>query len=293
VTELSAIQRQLIERLSHRASLCRLVFHAWAGFTSDVPVGARELTAAAHLSHSDDVGTSEILRTLKDLGLLDGIGPRWTPKAAFARELRSLSLIFSVIDIYKTRVQRNDTDVKLVTTTPERALALDRELASAGWQMPRTEDTDESMVDLFAGATRRIIVMTPFLDLRGGQILKSLLERSKPEIEISVILRNLDRPGRQDYPAGYALLQEFLSKRQARIFDYTLQHELGASVETFHAKLVLADDRKAYVGSANMTGASFELSVELGVLLTGKAARQLSHLAEAIMRCARPWKLLV
>jgi hypothetical protein len=40
-----------------------------------------------------------------------------------------------------------------------------------------------------------------------------------------------------------------------------------------------------------MTGASFEHSVELGVLLTGKAARQLSHIAEAIIRCAKPWNI--
>jgi phosphatidylserine/phosphatidylglycerophosphate/cardiolipin synthase-like enzyme len=291
MTELSAIQRQLIEALSHRASLCRLIFSVWSGFSPDVPLGAKELTVAAHLSHSDEVGTSEILRTLKELGLLEGVGPRWTPKAALARELKNLSMIFNAIDTYKSRVQKNDTEVKLVTTTPDRALALDRELTNAGWQMPRAEDTDESMVDLFAGAARRILVMTPFLDLRGGQILKALLERTRPEVEVWMILRNLDRPGRPDYPAGYTLLREFLWNRGARLFDYTLQHEAGAAVETFHAKLVLADDRKAYVGSANMTGASFEHSVELGVLLTGKAARQLSHIAEAIIRCAKPWNL--
>jgi phosphatidylserine/phosphatidylglycerophosphate/cardiolipin synthase-like enzyme len=293
MTELSAIQRQLIEALSHRASLCRLIFSAWSGFSPDVPLGAKELTGVAQLSHSDEVGTSEILRTLKGIGLLEGAGPRWIPKAALASELKNLSMIFNAIDTYKSRVQKNDTEVKLVTTTPDRALALEQELTNAGWQMPRAEDTDESMVDLFAGAARRILVMTPFLDFRGGQILKSLLERTRPEIEISVILRNLDRPDRPDYPVGYTFLREFLSKRGARLFDYTLQHEPGAAVETFHAKLVLADDQRAYVGSANMTGASFENSVELGVLLTGKAARQLSHIAEAIMRCARPCNLVV
>jgi phosphatidylserine/phosphatidylglycerophosphate/cardiolipin synthase-like enzyme len=43
--------------------------------------------------------------------------------------------------------------------------------------------------------------------------------------------------------------------------------------ETFHAKVLLADDDEAYVGSANMTKWSFEQSLELGVLVRGRAAR--------------------
>ena len=89
-----------------------------------------------------------------------------------------------------------------MTTKPQRAVALDRELDQAGWQAARTEDTDESIQALFTGAVRRIVVMTPFLDRPGAAILRSLLQRTRNEVEISLILRYLDRPDRDDYPEG-------------------------------------------------------------------------------------------
>ncbi len=282
-------QERLIVALSHRASLCRKIFDAWATVGPAVPVGAKELTSAAHLSYSDEVGTSELLRTLHSLGMLEGRGPRWTPTPSLASSMTTLAIIFGGIDTYRSRVQKNATDVKIIATRPERAVALDKELAEAGWQTPRPEETDESMADLIAGATRSIVVMTPFLDSRGGTILKTLLERAQDDVQITLILRNLDRPERKDYPVGFLPMLNWLRERRVTIYDYSVEHFPGAPIETFHAKLVLVDAIRAYVGSANMTGASFESSMELGVILSGEAARQLSRFVEVVVRCATPW----
>lgn len=282
-------QERLIVALSHRASLCSKIFDAWASVGPAVPVGAKELTNAAHLSHSDEVGASEILRILHNLGMLEGHGPRWTPTHSLAESMATLAVIFGGIDTYRSRVQKNATDVKIIATRPGRAVAFDRELAGAGWQTPRPEETDESMADLFAGAARNIVVMTPFLDQRGGKILKTLLERAQEDVQITLILRNLDRQERKDYPVGFPLILDWLRERRVTVYDYSLQHLPGAPIETFHAKLVLVDEVRAYVGSANMTGASFESSMELGVILSGEAARQLSRFVEVVVRCAKVW----
>lgn len=192
---------------------------------------------------------------------------------------------------YRSRVQKNATDVKVIATRPERAVALDKELAEAGWQTPHPEETDESMADLIAGAARSIGVMTPFLDIRGSVILKRLLERAHADVQITLILRNLDRPERKDYPLGFPLILDWLRERHVAVYDYSLEHFPGAPIETFHAKLLLVDGVRAYIGSANMTGASFESSMELGVILSGEAARQLSRFVEVVVRCAKPWAL--
>ncbi len=286
---LAQYQERLIVALSHRASLCSKVFSAWASVGSAIPVGPKELTSAAHLSHSDEVGTSELLRILHSLGLLEGHGPRWTPTPSLSSSMETLAVVFSGIDTYRSRVQKNATDVKIIATRPGRAVAFDRELADAGWQTPRPEETDESMADLFAGAARSIVVMTPFLDQRGGSILKTLLERAHDDVQITIILRNLDRPERKDYPAGFPLILDWLRERRVNVYDYSLEHFPGAPIETFHAKLVLVDEIRAYVGSANMTGASFESSMELGVILSGESARQLSRFVEVVVRCAKVW----
>jgi phosphatidylserine/phosphatidylglycerophosphate/cardiolipin synthase-like enzyme len=231
-----------------------------------------------------------VLDALRELGLIEGMAPRWRPTQALVEQLRPMAAAFGAIDVYQSRVQRDATLVGIVTTKPDRAIALDRELASAGWQAARTEDTDESILSLFTGAMRRIVVMTPFLDRPGAVILRSLLQRVHAGVEISLVLRNLDRPDRDDYPLGYPLISDWLSDCGVRVSNYSLRHIPHGPVETFHTKLVLADDARAYVGSANMTGSSFENSVELGVLLSGAAARQLEHFVRAVLRCAQPWQ---
>ena len=45
--------------------------------------------------------------------------------------------------------------------------------------------------------------------------------------------------------------------------NYALQRASGGR-ESFHAKVILADDCRAYVGSANVTGWSLDYSMELG-----------------------------
>jgi len=289
MTRLAGIQERLIERLSPRASLCSMLFNAWADLGPGIAVGAKELTAAAHLSYTEEAGASDVLVTLYDMGLLVGTTSRWRPAPVLAEHLAIMGVIFGAIDVYRSRIQKDSTEVDLVTTKPQRAIALDRELADAGWQAVRTEDTNESILTLFTGATRRIVVMTPFLDKPGAAILKSLLQHTPDGVEISLVLRYLDRPERGDYPEGYPLLADWLQERHVRIFNYSLEHAPGKPIETFHAKLILADGVKAYVGSANMTRSSFENSVELGVVLSGDAARQLEHFVSAVLRCAQPW----
>ena len=252
---------------------------------------AGQLTSAAHLSYSDEVGTAELLRTLHSLGMLEGRGPGWIPTPSLASSMTTLATIFGGIDTYRSQVQKNATDVKIIATRPERAVALDKELAEAGWQTPRPEETDESMADLIAGAARSIVVMTPFLDSRGGAILKTLLGRAQDDVQITLILRNLDRPERKDYPVGFPPMLNWLRERRVSVCDYSVEHFPGAPIETFHAKLLLVDAIRAYVGSANMTGASFESSMELGVILSGEAARQLSRFVEVVIRCAKRWPL--
>lgn len=288
---LDQIQERVIVALSHRASLCSKIFDAWATIGPTVPVGPKELTRAAHLSHSDEAGASQLLRLLYDLSMLEGSGPRWTPSSKLAASMKTLSMIFRGIDTYQTQVQRNATDVKIVATRPGRAVALDKELADAGWQTPRPEETDESMANLIAGAAHSIVVMTPFLDERGSDILKSLLYRAAPGVRITMILRNLGRPERSDAPKGFSRMLDWLRVRNVAVYDYSLEHYPGAPIETFHAKLLLVDGVRAYVGSANMTAASFESSMELGVILSGEAARQLSRFVDVVVRCAKLWNI--
>lgn len=70
------------------------------------------------------------------------------------------------------------------------------------------------------------------------------------------------------------------------IRDYAFQEEngsAGAGLETFHAKIVLADGAAAYVGSANFLYRSREENLECGFLLDGDAVAPVVVLVEAVL----------
>ena len=74
-----------------------------------------------------------------------------------------------------------------------------------------------------------------------------------------------------------------------RILDYKVYLPDG-TYETFHAKAVLADDRVAYVGSANLLEYGRQ-SMELGVAVEGTVVYPISALFQAIRQVATPISL--
>jgi phosphatidylserine/phosphatidylglycerophosphate/cardiolipin synthase-like enzyme len=53
--------------------------------------------------------------------------------------------------------------------------------------------------------------------------------------------------------------------------------------------VILADAIFAYVGSANVTAASREQSMEMGVIVKGQAAAEVAIIIDAIIGSAIPW----
>ena len=70
--------------------------------------------------------------------------------------------------------------------------------------------------------------------------------------------------------------------------DYHLSHDAAAGrslpIETFHAKLLVADSALAYVGSANLLSSSEGLCLETGFLVEGAAALDVARLVDAVLR---------
>ena len=96
----------------------------------------------------------------------------------------------------------------------------------------------------------------------------------------------LEDPTRLDYPVGYTLLRPWLAARAVKVFNYSIPRDGGGGRETFHAKVILADRHSAYVGSTNLTAASRNYSMELGVVLHGRAAVQIGEVVNAVIRAA-------
>src|SRR5262249_30480262 len=102
---------------------------------------------------------------------------------------------------------------------------------------------------------------------------------STTAVKRSLVVRDWTRSG----PILRPFLNE-LDSLDVEICDYFLSHDDG--YETFHAKLLIADDGFAYVGSANFLRYRRN-SVELGLLVRGGAARTVRYVVEGMKNLAR------
>jgi phosphatidylserine/phosphatidylglycerophosphate/cardiolipin synthase-like enzyme len=285
-SNLSPLCRQLIERLTPRSGHCASLFAAWAAVSAETAIDARELTRLAGLSVADEQGAYDIVQELNQLGLVTRLGNRWLPRQGFHSALSMVAAAFSAIDFYKTVVHRDVTEAQVVLTSPARSNELETELQAVGWHTADIEPTDRAFRNLVRGARERVLVMTPFLDERGADWLRDLLAQVRQGVAIQLVLRSLEDPTRPDYPSGYASLRTWLAARGVTVLNYSIPRDGGGGRETFHAKVILSDHNAAYVGSANLTAASREYSMEMGVVIRGRAARQIAEVVHAVIRAA-------
>ncbi|HIB69168.1 MAG TPA: hypothetical protein EYO33_29800, partial [Phycisphaerales bacterium] len=145
--------------------------------------------------------------------------------------------------------------------------------------------TSAAMLRIAQTATERLVVMSPFIDSFGFGWLRDIFDTSQARTKV-LILRDTDR-----YAVELSVHHaEWLRGQAIEVRDYYLPHTEGTRslpLETFHAKIALADNSLAYVGSANFIGSGDGTSLEAGVLVDGTAAAQIARLIDAVIRVAR------
>jgi phosphatidylserine/phosphatidylglycerophosphate/cardiolipin synthase-like enzyme len=245
------------------------------------------LCAAASLPSTQAITLLEMLDRMSRLGLVRPIADfRWERVADESAFLRIAPLLASVA-YYKRVAHQDETTAEIVITRPGTPSALEEALNAAGFATGLMEVTSEAFGDLAASAEKSLTVMTPFLDAHGGRWLAGLLRKTSPDVRKTIVLRHLQNPAHDSYPDGIEALRTALDGTEVEVLDYLIPKSRGA-YETFHAKVILADEAYAYVGSANLNRWSLEYSMELGVLLRGGAARRIAQIVDAIRKIARP-----
>jgi hypothetical protein len=166
-----------------------------------------------------------------------------------------------------------------VVTMPPEPSAVRRQFSATGLTYTALVSTDEALRGIAVRAVNSLTIMTPFLNRDGMTFVLDLFRESRAS-ERRLIIR---RSG-----GARNVVRETLDAIRAlriTVLDYTVPVAHG--YETFHAKVVLADQDLAYVGSANMTVFARH-SMELGTLMDGKAARVIANVIRAIERTAIP-----
>jgi phosphatidylserine/phosphatidylglycerophosphate/cardiolipin synthase-like enzyme len=144
-------------------------------------------------------------------------------------------------------------------------------------------DTKDAFIHLARRAHDRLVVMTPFIDAAGATWASELFEVTGASVRELVL-----RDSGQLNACGASAVR--LRAAATNIHDYSFETigERGErSVETFHAKIVLADGVAAYVGSANFLYRSRETNLECGFLLEGDAVAPVVMLVDAVLSMFR------
>lgn len=209
----------------------------------------------------------------------------WSCDFAPAELLRLSNLLVGADHFRRMRI--NPAVTELAATMPLVPSFLEKELASTLGRPGGFLSTEAAFTRLAQAAVRRLVVMTPFIDGAGFRWLRRIFEAAPIACRKILILRKTDR-----YAVELGVEHaDWLRALQVSVHDYYLSHDATSGrdlpIETFHAKLVLADETLAYVGSANLLISSEGLCLETGFLVEGAAASDVARLVDAVLRVAR------
>jgi hypothetical protein len=201
-------------------------------------------------------------------------------------ELLRLAQLLKGADHYR-RMRSEASSLELAVTMPLPPSRLDQELTASAGRPGGYLTTVAAFTRIAQSAKLRLVVLTPFIDAGGFLWLRRTFEAAPWRVQKVLILREADR-----YAIELSVQHaDWIRSMGISIWDYRLAHEQASGrpllFETFHAKIVLADDGLAYVGSANFLGSSETLTLETGVLIDGRAAGQVARLIDAVLRIAR------
>ena len=284
--QLSAFEKNVVRLLAPRAGVAAKILDAWARVPTTTEQSARMLTALAQLGLTEERAAQKVLASASAAGLLVQGAAGFSPGSIPAGTFQRLALALFAVEHYKAAVHEDATTARVVLTKPPRPCVLETKLAELGWRTFDLEPTEHAFKRMVHEAQSRVVVMTPFFDVTGALWLKELFEGVSGQVTKVLVLRSLEEPARRDYPKGFDAIAPWLAAEKVEVYNYSIPRAPGAGRETFHAKVVLCDSDIAYVGSSNVNAASLEHSMEMGVAMRGRAARDVATIVSAVLGSA-------
>lgn len=186
--------------------------------------------------------------------------------------------------LYRTRVHEDNDIVEVVLTKPPAPSQVAVQMETMLLSTYGFRDTRQLLPAIAESARVSLCVMTPYFDEVGAEVVLNLFERTRAPDRCLVL-----RSGKEGQPPpGLAVVRERLARLGVTVVNFLLDRGSSPGNETFHAKVVLADDVGAYVGSSNMNRWSFEYSLELGLYVRGKAASRIAAILRSVRQVAIP-----
>jgi phosphatidylserine/phosphatidylglycerophosphate/cardiolipin synthase-like enzyme len=137
-----------------------------------------------------------------------------------------------------------------------------------------------NILELIRSANDHLVLMSPFLSERAYKRLRPALHTAAAnDADITLITNSLTY-GETNYNQEFtsAVLGDERLTSQTTVYEY-LNDETWT---TFHAKIVIADEMRAYLGTANLTHRGLGDNLELGIIFRDNTVERLSTLVEML-----------
>lgn len=251
-------------------------------------LGQRLLSDLSRTHNLTSDRVEALLSALRATGAMRSDGDQCELLVSPADALRYSAVLRGVA--FAQHRQRDANTVDITLSPPASPSRLMETLPKAGFSWARLLDTKDSLIELASRAQRRFVIVSPFLDEEGLGWITALFEAARGATERLLIVRGRDE-------TELSVLRshaQALIGWNARILAYAVVHDPAVRspvVETFHAKILVADDNRAYIGSANMNRWSRDVSMECGVIVSGPSVKPVATLIDAIVSIAERLRL--
>lgn len=152
-------------------------------------------------------------------------------------------------------------DVEVTITTP------------AGWSSGET-DLLPRLEELVMDADDSLVMVTPFFTEFGiEKFVTRLARRAADGVTVDVITRDTDEGDAAEAVRQLEMAAKDIGRgapEKISVYDY------GTATERLHAKALVADGERAYIGSANLTSYSLQEAIEIGVIVAGPVVAEIN-----------------
>ena len=143
----------------------------------------------------------------------------------------------------------------------------------------RFRDLDDYLRTLASSAKSRLLMVSPYLSASGmGSLRGAIATSAQRGAWIRLVTSDLDRSGTTNRRAIAALLKGEdgdLIRERLRVLKVSRSALLNGLI---HAKCIVVDGKRGYLGSANFSTRGLERNLELGVALSTEEAAALDEL---------------
>ena len=140
------------------------------------------------------------------------------------------------------------------------------------------------LVSLIDYAERELLVVAPYWSEQGVAAIRRSLKPDRREgLSITLITDAQAKPA--DVAGAEAFKNIMVNEFGAQVTHLEPRKLDSGRIPMVHAKVVIADKKRAYVGSANFSQNGLSNSIEVGIAIAGTPALQLAHWFNEI----KPW----